>query len=138
MAAVEQLVSARVPTRWINQMEGQLDDAERRLASADAQLAAEAGGRALEEVYPGVMGAAMVRVWLTDEPWHTTRSLADMSRLVREALPSGFQALFEMKSEQRSFAGWRAEDARPLVEEARTFVASVRAEVERCKAPPTA
>jgi hypothetical protein len=119
-------------------MEGQLDDAERRLKSADAQLGRGDGGRALEEVYPGVMGAAMVRVWLTDEPWHTTRSLADMSRLVREALPSGFATLFEMKLEHRSFTGWRAEDARPLVEEARTFVTAVRAEVERCKAPPTA
>jgi hypothetical protein len=130
-------VSGRVPTRWISQMEGQLDDAERRLRSADAQLAALDGGRALEELYPGVMGAAMVRVWITDEPWHTTRSLADMSRLVREALPSGFATLFEMKLEHRSFTGWRAEDARPLVEEARTFVRAVRAEVERCKAPPT-
>ena len=128
-------MSGRVPTRWISQMEGQLADAERRLGSADAQLAAEAGGRALDEVYPGVMGAAMVRVWLTDEPWHTTRSLEDMSRLVRDALPSGFATLFEMKRELRSFTGWRAEDARPLVEEARTFVRAVRAEVERCKAP---
>jgi hypothetical protein len=119
-------------------MEGQLVDAERRLKSADTQLGRGDGGRALEEVYPGVMGAAMVRVWLTDEPWHTTRSLADMSRLVREALPSGFATLFEMKLEHRSFTGWRAEDARPLVEEARTFVTAVRAEVERCKAPPTA
>lgn len=130
-------MSGRVPTRWISQMEGQLDDAERRLKSADAQLAAGEGGRALEEVYPGVMGAAMVRVWLTDEPWHTTRSLADLSRLVRDALPSGFATLFEMKLEHRSFTGWRAEDARPLVEEARTFAQAVRAEVERCKAPPT-
>ncbi|MFI5207994.1 MAG: hypothetical protein ACHQX4_08245 [Gemmatimonadales bacterium] len=137
MAAVERLVSGRVPTRWISQMEGQLDDAERRLTSADAQLAVQVGGRALEEVYPGVMGAAMVRVWLSDEPWHTTRSLADMSQLVREALPSGFATLFEMKREQRSFTGWRAEDARPLIEEARAFVAAVRAEVERCKAPST-
>jgi hypothetical protein len=131
-------VSVRVPTRWISQMEGQLDDADRRLQSAGTQLAAQSGGRALEEVYPGVMGAAMVRVWLTDEPWHTVRSLVDLSRLVREALPSGFATLFEMKLEHRSFSGWRAEDARPLVEEARTFVAAVRAEVERCKAPPTA
>jgi hypothetical protein len=138
VAAVERVVSSRVPTRWIAQMEAQLENAERRLKSADARLASLEGGRALEEVYPGLMGAAMVRVWLTDEPWHTTRSLADLSRLVREALPSGFATLFDMKLEQRSFTGWRAEDARPLVEEARTFVAEVRAEVERCKAPPTA
>jgi hypothetical protein len=119
-------------------MEGQLDDAERRLRSADLNIGKGEGGRALEEVYPGVMGAAMVRVWLTDEPWHQTRSLDDMSRMVREALPSGFATLFEMKRELRGFTGWRAEDARPLVDEARTFVAGVRAEVERCKATPTA
>jgi hypothetical protein len=119
-------------------MEGQLDDAERRLRSADTQLGAGEGGRALDEVYPGVMGSAMVRVWLTDEPWRVTRSLDDMSRMVRDALPSGFATLFEMKREHRGFTGWRAEDARPLVEEARAFVAAVRAEVERCKAPPTA
>ena len=130
-------MTGRVPTRWVSQMEGQLADADRRLSSADAQLAADQGGRALEEVYPGVMGAAMVRVWLADEPWHTTRSLQDMSRLVREALPSGFATLFEMKLEHRSFAGWRAEDARPLVDEARVFVGAVHAEFERCKAPLT-
>jgi hypothetical protein len=135
MASVERVVTSRVPTRWLAQMDGQLADADRRLAAADRHLAAGIGGRALEEVYPGVVGTAMVRVWLTDEPWRTQRSLQDMSRLVRDQLPSGFATLFEMRQEQRSFAGWRAEDARPLVEEARAFVALVRAEVERCRTP---
>ena len=130
---MEQLVTSRIPTRWVSQMEGQMADADRRLVLADAHVAAGSGSRALEEVYPGVMGAAMVQVWLKDEPWHTQRSLQDMSRLVRETLPSGFATLFEMKQGQRSFNGWRAEDARPLVDEARTFVAAVRAELDRCK-----
>ena len=135
MAPVEHVVTTRVPTRWVSQMDGQLADADRRLAAAAVHLAAGDGGRALEEIYPGVMGAAMVQVWMADEPWHTTRSLPDMSRLVREALPSGFATLFEMKSEHRGFGVWRAEDARPLVEEARAFVAAVRAELERCRTP---
>ena len=129
-------MSGPIPTRWVAQLDGQRADADRRLTGADQHLGAGEGGRALEEVYPGVMGAAMVRVWLKDEPWHTTRSFQDMSRMVREALPSGFATLFEMKHEHRSFTGWRAEDARPLVEEARAFVNEVRAELERCKASP--
>lgn len=124
-----------IPTRWIGQMEGQLADAERRLALADKHLAEGNGSRSLEELYPGVMGAAMVQVWLTDEPWHNQRSLQDMSRLVRDALPPGFATLFEMKQGQRSFAGWRVEDARPLVEEARTFVGGVTGQLTRRRAP---
>ena len=119
-------------------MESQLADATRRLGTADKQLSSGNGSRALEEVYPGVMGAAMVRVWLADEPWHTQRSFQDLSRLVRDALPSGFAMLFEMKQGQRSFTGWRAEDARPLVEEARGFVRDVAAALEQQKSAPPA
>ena len=133
-------MSGSVPTRWLAQMEGQLADAERRLAAADKHLVAGAGGTAIEEAYPGVMAAAMVRVWLRDEAWRTQRSLQDLSRLMRAELPSGFATLFEMKGDRRSFAGWRVEDARPLIEEARSFAASVRAEVEACRkaSPPAA
>ncbi len=125
-----------IPTRWISEMEGQLADADRRLVNAQRHLEAGAGGRALEEVYPGVVGTAMVRVWLKDEPWHTRRSLEELSRMVRDELPSGFATLFELKLDHHSFTGWRAEDARPLVDEARAFVAAVRAEVERCAPKP--
>jgi hypothetical protein len=135
MAAVEQLLSGPVPTRWLAQMEGQLADAERRLAAAERHVAAGSGGPAIEEAYPGVMAAAMVRVWLRDESWHTQRSLEELSRMMRSELPSGFATLFEMKGDRRSFAGWRAEDARPLIEGARAFTASVRAEVEACRKP---
>ena len=135
MAAVERLVSATVPTRWLAQMDGQLADAERRLAAAERHIAAGAGAPAIEEAYPGVMAAAMVRVWLRDESWHTQRSLQELSGRMRSELPSSFATLFEMKGDRRSFAGWRAEDARPLIEEARAFTASVRAEVEACRRP---
>jgi hypothetical protein len=124
-----------IPTRWLAQMDTQLQDAERRLAAAARHLDAGDGARAIEEAYPGVMAAAMVRVWLRDEPWHTRRSLQELGRMMRDELPSGFATLFEMKGDRRSFAGWRAEDARPLIEEARAFAAAVRAEVEACRKP---
>lgn len=127
-----------IPTRWLAQMEGQVADAERRLGLARQHLDGGAGGRAIEEAYPGVMAAAMVKVWLGDEPWHKQRSLAEYSRMVRTELPSGFATLFEMKLDHRSFVGWRPEDARPLIDEARAFVAAVRAELERCAPRPTA
>jgi len=130
-------VSGPIPTRWLAQMDMQLADAERRLAAAEQHLASGAGGRAIEEAYPGVMAAAIVKVWLHDEPWRTQRSHQDLGRMVREQLPSGFAMLFEMKGDRRSFAGWRAEDARPLIEEARAFTAGTRAEVESCRQPST-
>ena len=122
-----------IPTRWLSQMDTQLADAERRLAAAEQHLTAGAGARAIEEAYPGVMAAAIVKVWLRDEPWHTQRSHQDLGRMVRDELPSGFAALFEMKGDRRSFAGWRPEDARPLLAEARAFAAHARAEVEACR-----
>lgn len=137
VATLERVVTGPIPTRWVAQLEGQLADAERRLDAADRQLLGGAGGRAIEDAYPGVMAAAMVKVWLKDEPWHKQRSLEEYSRLVRTELPSGFATLFEMKLDHRSFAGWRPEDARPLIEEARGFVAAVRAELERCAPKPT-
>ena len=123
-------MSGPIPTRWLTQMETQLADAERRLAGAGQHLAAGSGARAIEEAYPGVMAAAIVRVWLRDEPWHTQRSHQELMRMVRDELPNGFLTLFEMQGDRRNFAGWRAEDARPLIEEARTFTAEARAAVD--------
>jgi len=135
---VERGLSEPIPTRWISQMNTQLADAERRLAAAEQHLAGGSGARAIEEAYPGVMAAAIVKVWLRDEPWHTQRSHEDLGRMMREQLPSGFATLFEMKGDRRSFAGWRAEDARPLIEEARAFTTGTRAEVEACRQRSTA
>ena len=125
-----------IPTRWIAQMEGQLDDAQRRLVAADRHLEAGQGGRALEQVYPGVMGAAMVKVWLADESWRQPRGLDELGRMVRQQLTSGFATLQEMQQRHQGFAGWRAEDARPLVEEARAFVAGATAELAARRAAP--
>ncbi len=122
-----------IPTRWLSQMDGQIADAQRRLGLADRHIAEGSGTRALEEIYPGVMGAAMVQVWITDQPWRTQRSFEDLSRMVRDVLPAGFAMLFQMKQEHRSFAGWRAEDAKPLVGEARNFIAGVIQQLERAR-----
>ena len=131
-------MSGPIPTRWVTQIRGQLTDAERRLGLADRRLQEGEGGRALQEAYPGVMAAALARVWLDDESWLHARSVQDFTQLVRQTLPSGFVTLAGMGADPRSFAGWRVEDARPLVEEARAFVAGVRAELERRLAPPPA
>ena len=129
-------MTAPIPTRWVTQLRGQLSDADRRLTLAERRLADGQGGRALQEAYPGVMAAALVRVWLADEAWHRARSLQEYTQMLAAELPSGFATLAEMKADAQSFAGWRAEDARPLVEEARAFVASVRDELDRRLAPP--
>ena len=36
-------------------------------------------------------------------------------------------------ADRRGFSGWRPEDARPLLEDARAFTAGTRAEVEACR-----
>ncbi len=123
-------MSGPIPTRWLTQVETQLADAERRMAAAVQHLAAGSGARAIEEAYPGVMAAAIVRVWLRDEPWHTQRSHQELTRMMRDELPNGFLALFEMKGDRRGFAGWRTEDAQPLIEEGRVFTSETRAAVE--------
>ena len=129
-------MTAPIPTRWVTQLRGQLSDADRRLTLAERRLADGQGGRALQEAYPGVMAAALVRVWLADEAWHRARSLQEYTQMIAAELPSGFATLAEMKADAQSFAGWRAEDARPLVQEARAFAASVRDELDRRLASP--
>jgi hypothetical protein len=131
-------VSDAVPTRWVAQIRGQLADAERRLILAARRLEEGAGDRALQEAYPGVMAAALAKVWLVDEAWHRRRSLDEYTQLVRQALPSGFLTVAELRADARAFAGWRAEDARPLLEEAQGFVAAVRSELDARLAPPAA
>jgi hypothetical protein len=133
---VEGGVSAAIPTRWVTQLRGQLSDADRRLTLAERRLADGQGGRALQEAYPGVMAAALVRVWLADEAWRRSRSLQEYTLMLGAKLPSGFAALAGMKGDSQSFAGWRVEDARPLIQEARAFVSSVREELDRRLAPP--
>jgi hypothetical protein len=130
------VVSAAVPTRWITRLRGQLADAERRLGLAERRLRDGAGGRALREAYPAVMAAALVRVWLADKAWHRSRSVPEYDRMVHAELPSGFLSLAEIHAAAQGFEGWRAADARPLVAEARAFLATVRGELDTRLAPP--
>jgi hypothetical protein len=111
----------------MTQIRGQLDDADRRMALGDRRLAEGDGGRALQEAYPGVMAATLAKVWLADATWHHARTVQEYGQMVRNELPSGFATLAEVKADARGFAGWRVEDARPLVEDAHAFIAAVRA-----------
>jgi hypothetical protein len=131
-------VSGPVPTRWVTQMRGQLADAGRRLGLADRRLQDGDGDRALREAYPAVMAAALVRVWLADEAWRRSRAVQDYEQMIRAELPGGFLALAEVRASAQGFEGWRAADARPLVHEARTFLATVHAALDTRLAPPPA
>ena len=136
MGTVGGIVSAPIPTRWVTRIRAQLADADRRLALAAQRLQHGEGSRALQEAFPGVMAAALARVWMTDEPWHRARTVEAYGQMVRSELPSGFLTLAELRAEAQGFAGWRAEDARPLVDQARAFVSAVRGDLDRRLAPP--
>ena len=58
--------------------------------------------------------------------------------MVRAELPGGFVTLGELAGAARGFSGWRVEDARPLLEAARTFIGAVRADLDRRLAVPPA
>ena len=138
MGAVEPRVSDAIPTRWVTQIRGQLADADRRMGLADRRATEGDGGRALQEAYPGVMAAALAKVWLADESWHRTRTMQEYGQMVRAELPSGFATLGELTADARGFSGWRVEDARPLLEEARAFIGAVHADLDRRLRPPPA
>jgi hypothetical protein len=131
-------VSDAIPTRWLTQIRGQLADADRRMGLADRRATEGAGGRALQEAHPGVMAAALAKVWLADESWHRTRTIQEYGQMVRAELPSGFAMLGEMTGGARRFSDWRVEDARPLLEEAHAFIGAVHADLHRRLGPPPA
>jgi hypothetical protein len=131
-------MSEAIPTRWVTQIRGQLADADRRLALADRRAAEGDGGRALQEAYPGVMAAALARVWIADESWRRTRTMAEVCQMVRAELPAGFVTLADLAGDARGFSGWRVEDARPLLEEARAFIGGVHTVLARRLEDPPA
>jgi hypothetical protein len=131
-------VSDAIPTRWVTQIRGQLADADRRMGLAERRAAERDGGRALQEAYPGVMAAALAKVWLADESWHRTRTMQEYGQMVRAELPSAFVTLGEMSGDGRGFSGWRVEDARPLLEAARAFAGGVQADLDRRLGPSPA
>jgi hypothetical protein len=119
-----------IPTRWRTTFEEQLTDAARRVKAADAQLAQDNGGRALQEAYPAVVAAATVRIWIAEPPWRRALSAGDMQRRVREAFPSLFAALAALDLKDVLNSPWPTESARPYVDEARTFVNATQQELE--------
>jgi hypothetical protein len=133
---VEPHLSDPIPTRWVTQIRGQLADADRRMGLAERRAAEGDGGRALQEAYPGVMAAALAKVWIADEAWHRTRTMEEYGRMVRAELPSPFVTLGELTGAARGFSGWRVEDARPLLQEARAFIGAVHADLDRRLGPP--
>jgi hypothetical protein len=111
-----------VPTRWRTTLEDQLADARRRLETAQQQLAAGDGGRALQAAYPAVVAAATVRVWFESPPWQRSIPADEMQRRVREAFPGRFGALAILDIRDVLTSPWTPEAARPYVEEAAAFV----------------
>lgn len=119
-----------IPTRWRTAVEDQLSDAEQRLERAASHLAGDDGGRAMQEAYPAVVAAATIRVWQQQPPWQHPLPADDMQQLVREALPSLFAALAEMNVPQVLTSSWRAQDAKPYVDEARQFLRATQEQSE--------
>jgi hypothetical protein len=111
-----------IPTRWKTTFHEQLDDARRRIETAERQLAAGDGGRALQAAYPAVVAAATVRVWLDAPPWERPLPPQEMQDKVREAFPSRFAALAVLDLRDVLTSPWTTQAAGPYVDEARTFV----------------
>ena len=111
-----------VPTRWRTAFQDQLSEARRRLKTAEQQIAAGDGGRALQAAYPAVVSAATLRVWLEFPPWQKTVPPDEMQRKVREAFPSRFAALAVLDLRDVLTSPWTAAAAGPYVTEARAFV----------------
>lgn len=120
-----------IPTRWRTELETQLADAWARTQRAEAYLAQEDGGRALNEAYPAVVAAATAKVWLASPPWEgALLAPGEFERRVRLEFPALYAALAEQGLTQALRSPWRAVDAAPYVREAQAFVAQVRQEVE--------
>lgn len=119
-----------VPTRWRTTFEEQLANAEQRVERAERYVQDGDGGRALQEVYPAVVGAASVRVWTAVPPWQQPLGTEEMQRRVREQFPNLFAAIAEMRVQEALTRPWQAEDAIPYVHEARTYVADTRQQLE--------
>ncbi|HXV86547.1 MAG TPA: hypothetical protein VD793_07600 [Gemmatimonadales bacterium] len=120
-----------VPTRWRTTFEDQLADARRRLESADQQLKAGDGGRALQAAYPAVVSAATVRVWFDFPPWQQALPPKEMQRRVREAFPGRFSALAVLDLRDVLTSPWTADAAGPYVAEARTFLTETEGLLEQ-------
>lgn len=119
-------MTRQLPTRWRTAFEDQLGNAELRVARAAEYLAADEGGRALQETYPAVVAAATIRVWLRTPPWEETLDPETMQRQVLEEFPSLFAAMASMNMSSVLTSPWPVSAAEPYVEEARVYLAETR------------
>lgn len=120
-----------VPTRWRHLVRDQMESSVERVARAERHLADDDGTRALQEAYPAVVTLATIRVWLDEPPWVSPTPAETMPRRVQSRLPALFAALTELDVQQALTRPWRSADARPYVEEARTFLGDTRDLVDR-------
>lgn len=120
-----------IPTRWRARLEDQLADARERVARADDQLRADAGGRALQAAYQAVVSAATLRVWLNQRPWETVLTPDEMQRRVQAAFPNLFTALASLDLKGVLTSPWTADAAGPYVAEAHAFVAETAEELKQ-------
>ncbi len=119
-------MTRRLPTRWRTAFEDQLGNAELRVARAAEFLAADEGGRALQETYPAVVAAATIRVWLHTPPWEEPLAPDVMRRRVLEEFPNLFAAMASLDMSTVLTSPWPVRAAAPYVEEARAFLTETR------------
>jgi hypothetical protein len=115
-----------IPTRWRTTFEEQLDDAERRLQLAVNFLEQSEGGRALQAVYPAVVAAATVRVWLEHPPWTRPLLAPELQRRTRESFPKLFAEMAAMDLKDVLNSPWQTAAVKPYLDEAQTFVSETR------------
>ena len=123
-----------VPTRWRTTFVEQLADAARRVEAAEGQLAKGEGQRALQDLYPAVVAAATVRVWLEHPPWVRQLSTQDLQRKTREAFPSLFSAMASLDMKDVLNSPWTADSVRPYLAETQSFVHESKEKLEACLA----
>jgi hypothetical protein len=115
-----------IPTRWRTTFEEQLDDAARRLQLAVGFLEQSEGGKALQAVYPAVVAAATVRVWLEHPPWTRPLPTPELQRRTRESFPRLFAAMAAMDLKDVLNSPWQTAAVKPYLNEAQIFVQETR------------
>ena len=123
-----------VPTRWRTTFEEQVADAQRRVESAEELLARSEGQRALQDLYPAIVAAASVRVWIEHPPWVRQLSTQELMRKTRDAFPGLFSAMASLDMKDVLNSPWPADAVRPYLAEAQTFVAKTKEQLDACLA----
>lgn len=123
-----------IPTRWRTTFEEQIADARRRVDAAEAQLAKGEGQRALQDLYPAVVAAATVRVWLEHPPWVRQLSTQELQRKTRDAFPNLFAGMASLDMKDVLNSPWPADAVRPYHAEAQAFIRKTQEQFEACLA----